>query len=611
MCNDATPGGYYWRPSPSRASSALWLVFLESGWWCYDQASCSGRSSAQTSSSTYPAQVDMQGIFNSTDPRLADANLAYVKYCSSDAYVGAQDGPICGSSFNGGFHGAAIVASTWADMSASHGMGTGSQTNVLFAGFSAGGRGTLFNCDRIEANLQASIGASTALNYACFMDSAMWIDALPYHYYSTTDLTAANKTALAYVLFNAQATIAVNSPGCLAANAAQPFRCIFGEYAIRSLLTTRWYLNTYLYDSYQLGSLNNIASPPWSTGQNAYAEAFRATMEGTLRAVVPLDANHGDFSAACYSHGNTLSDKFRWQVVLGATLEHSLMSWYYQDETSPRTSIDNFLGGNGNPYCAVANPVTPLTVSVDAAALPLNVVDSQWLGVNIDSGSLYHGMTFTDPVYRNLAAALAPASLRIGGGATNALLFDPDGPYGAEPNIFPSGLNGQVTNVNAAVFRDITSFAASAGLSLLWDMNGFAFRTNVTWGSYNASGNIPPQDKTCGACVHNPLFDVDNGNLTALLDLMQAENLCVDTVSVGNEPDLYYRYGVALDGTTLAKDLLSIKARLSSYPGLVGLKLSGPSWSGLNTSDAVAYLKTMAGAGPYMLTTHDYPIANS
>ena len=66
LCNDGTPSGYYWKEAPKDAAP-LWIVFLESGGWCYDQTSCGKRSVDQTSSKKYPTLIDLQGIFNSTD----------------------------------------------------------------------------------------------------------------------------------------------------------------------------------------------------------------------------------------------------------------------------------------------------------------------------------------------------------------------------------------------------------------------------------------------------------------------------------------------------------------------------------------------------------------
>ena len=78
LCNDGTRAGYYF--SAGANASSLWLIFLESGGWCYDATSCAKRSPDQTSSKNRAAgsALSLEGIFASADPRLAAANKVYV-----------------------------------------------------------------------------------------------------------------------------------------------------------------------------------------------------------------------------------------------------------------------------------------------------------------------------------------------------------------------------------------------------------------------------------------------------------------------------------------------------------------------------------------------------
>ena len=365
-CNDGTPAGYFWAEGAN--ASSLWLVFLESGGWCYDAVSCAKRSPDQTSSKNRAAgsATSLGGIFASTDPRLAAANKVYVPYCTSDAYVGDREGPGWGltagaaaggtsalvgnSVFQGGFHGSAVVAAVFSALAA-RGLGTAAgTTDVLFAGFSAGGRGALFNCDATGARLAREL---PRLHYACFFDSALWLDVEPY---AAGHVSAAARSAAAFDLFNASGVIAANSPSCAAENpAADAWHCIFGAYALPYVLTRQWFVQTNLYDSYQLNTLNGLPNgPPWSGAKLAYAEQFRADMEATLAREVPARDTIGAFAAACYAHGDTLSAKFSSLLVDGVSLQAALLSWYYGDATAPRVTIDATPGGNGNPTCKAA-----------------------------------------------------------------------------------------------------------------------------------------------------------------------------------------------------------------------------------------------------------------
>jgi len=565
VCNDGSRAAFYLRPSPANASAAAratFVVFLESGGWCFDADTCSRRSAAQTSSGALAPTLKLAGLFDAPDARLRDATLAYAPYCSSDAWVGARAGPAFNASeqnatgvapFAGGFRGAAIVrAVVAAVIAATGGAAAAPGATFLFAGFSAGGRGAMFNCDAVAAQVAAAAGGGGGggASFACMFDSALWIDRPTY---KPELFSAAQRTQLAYALYNASATVAANSPACAAAYpGGEGWRCIFGEYALPFVATPSWFLNMFLYDSYQLDSIAGLGSaPPWNKAKDAFAEGFRARMAEVLAAVLPPSAAspaavavagaRGGVFPACYSHGNTLSAKFAWQQVGdadaggSATLAGAIASWLFGDATTPLRTLDAAAGADVNPFCSEAAPSRDVTLTVDVEGLPLNTVDDHFLGVNIDTGSLFHNLSFTaDPDFARLAALLAPAQLRVGGGAADAMLFARDGPAGAGPNVFAAaGLNGQVTNVNADSWRALEGFARATGLSLLWDANGLAFREGVAWGAYNASGDVPPQTKACAACAHDAPFVANNTNLTGWLDLVAAEGSCVDGVSIG------------------------------------------------------------------------------
>ena len=134
LCNDGTPSGVYRRPSPSGKSN-VWVVFQEGGGWCWDKKTCDGRESKLRSSANWSHTMSMEGVFASTDARLADAELVFVPYCTSDAHAGsvlAADSPL---GLN--FLGRDVVTAVFDDLVAG-GMGSRPGTQVLYGGCSAG-----------------------------------------------------------------------------------------------------------------------------------------------------------------------------------------------------------------------------------------------------------------------------------------------------------------------------------------------------------------------------------------------------------------------------------------------------------------------------------------
>ena len=94
-CNDGSVAGYYMRRN---YKSQRWIIFLEGGWICHDEESCSGRASREhyrMSSDRWSSEKTVGGILSADpveNPHFADANHVFVPYCSSDAWSGTQKG---------------------------------------------------------------------------------------------------------------------------------------------------------------------------------------------------------------------------------------------------------------------------------------------------------------------------------------------------------------------------------------------------------------------------------------------------------------------------------------------------------------------------------------
>lgn len=109
------------------------------------------------------------GIFSrdaTQNPVWATANFAYVRYCSSDAWMGDA------SAFSMEFRGQAIVAATIAALQANHGLGSGAR--LLFGGCSAGARGAMVLLDSVAAQM-----AAVGVEVRGMLDSSLWLDVQP------------------------------------------------------------------------------------------------------------------------------------------------------------------------------------------------------------------------------------------------------------------------------------------------------------------------------------------------------------------------------------------------------------------------------------------------
>ena len=182
LCNDGTTAAYYWRAAQTPSLSKTWVVYLEGGGWCSSYlyaASCAQRQKNSPdlfSSSGYaPTNVSsaypLPAIADPGLSRLAGANVAWVKYCSSDLWSADQAGPTAGSSLlNAGwqFRGRRIVKAALASLQL-RGFAVGAGHSLLLAGGSAGAVGAMANIDSVAA-------AYPAVSVKGFFDSPLMLD---------------------------------------------------------------------------------------------------------------------------------------------------------------------------------------------------------------------------------------------------------------------------------------------------------------------------------------------------------------------------------------------------------------------------------------------------
>lgn len=153
--------------------------------WCYSQSSCQLRYQTtpwEMSSAKLADTTALGGIFSTSHKNpWATANVAYLPYCSSDAWAG----DIGASNFTWGwaFRGQRILAAALTDLVRTQGLGSHSATQlaegparVLLSGCSAGARGAMFNLDYVGGLLEAAGLATSAYQVQGLLDSPLWVD---------------------------------------------------------------------------------------------------------------------------------------------------------------------------------------------------------------------------------------------------------------------------------------------------------------------------------------------------------------------------------------------------------------------------------------------------
>jgi len=258
---------------------------------------------------TAPAR-NASGILSS-DPALspfAKANKVYLKYCSSDGYIGDAGASTATHGFH--FRGAQIVKGMLAELSETYGMAA--SDTLYLAGCSAGGRGAMFNLDYAPSMVPAGV---TVIG---ILDAPMWVEQQPLE---PSAVPFPEQTAKILQLSNGYSRL---GEVCRAKHPTELWKCLYGQFRAPTL-EQRFLMSASQWDSFQLG--NNVGhGPPYDDGPEASAVAeFRSKVQTAMASLDPAKA--ASFSFGCYGHCTTEGDTFLTRKVSSPSGDVTLLSF--------------------------------------------------------------------------------------------------------------------------------------------------------------------------------------------------------------------------------------------------------------------------------------------
>jgi hypothetical protein len=343
-CMDGSPSGVYIIPRISPSPSRRFALYLQSGGWCIDDASCNARCGGRDISSgrcqsrlASSAPWDAEGCFggllsdDSAISPLHDATKVYLAYCTSDAHMGDR-GTVSSSQYQ--FHGQRTVEAALAVMVSELGLGSEPGQTLIFGGGSAGSRGAMVTLDFVQGILTSMSGdgyTHSALLLG-FLDSPYYIDAAPLSGVPFVGFAAECRDVYA------QAATSARAPAdCLAArSSSEAWQCIMGQYRM-PFLHVPFMIVASSADSYQLG--RNLGG--WSGGMTsadlAYAAQFQAATRNGLAALAADPATPAGsviFSQACADHSVSLTGKFATVAAAGVTMKDAFENFLRVNEAA-------------------------------------------------------------------------------------------------------------------------------------------------------------------------------------------------------------------------------------------------------------------------------------
>ena len=372
VCNDGTEAVYYFAPATDPAKKATWLIWLEGGGNCHDEASCKGRGRALTSSAPAPrgcgflgccpcnaeSKVLPGGMMGSDDPSFGGANLAYVPYCTSDLWLG--DRAASNDTWGFAFRGSRVVRAVLRSLQA-QGLGDTAGTTLVLSGCSAGAMGSTVLCDRVGGWLRDSVRANVKVG--CVFDSNLPVLDVPVVFGNREDADAP-------LVFTPGESMAASMPSslelygvpdelyhptCVAARpAAERWKCAFPQYVLE-VLDTPWLTVASRFDSWGFGSgaVLEIGDNPGSyarllfgwlwplpdAGLDAWGEAQGRVTAGLPTAAQPYGAV---FQPGCIFHCGPITNAqyARMSAGDGTTLRDALRKWFEWTVAETQTATE-------------------------------------------------------------------------------------------------------------------------------------------------------------------------------------------------------------------------------------------------------------------------------
>lgn len=304
VCNDGTPAAYYFREG-SQDHTGDWLIFLQGGGGCGDEASCAERASKTpkyTSSDSFPDAIRQRGILSTsqeTNPDFHDWNHVYIPYCSSDLWAGNGAATVQGETWR--FEGQAIITAVVEDLDLED------DERVILTGSSAGGAGTILNLDHV-ASLLPNVDVQG------FADSAFPVEGIISYAPSEDAALLSLENALDFQQWSFDET-------CIEAYPDDPSKCMFMDTLYEYLETPIYFFATQR-DQNRMGNFGvtmplNADEEAWIA--ETYVPAFIAAAEEVDGIYAPDESFHVVLTG----------DRFTTDYIGNVSVAEAFGNWYF------------------------------------------------------------------------------------------------------------------------------------------------------------------------------------------------------------------------------------------------------------------------------------------
>ena len=372
VCLDGSAAAYYFGAATRAQDADKWVLYFQSGGWCYKPEDCLERSRTNLGSSRgLAATITPGGILSASakeNPDFCTWNRVVLVYCDGASFAGDAAAPDVVNGTALYYRGYRNLRAVLADLAARHGLRKATQ--VLLTGASAGGLATVLHADQVRALLPR-----TVRRYKAAAMSGVFLA----HANLRGEAVYEAQMRRVFAMQNASAGVA---PACLAAKGAQhKHECLFAADALDHVATPVFVMNS-VYDKWSLRCIltaepvdaratqngNCSALPGWRACisdaactaeqlallDRAWGDDFRATV--AAHAAFARTGN-GLYAYSCIDHGAEILGKWNQIAIHGVTIRAALTQWFFSDNepAAAHTYTDCTLNGKYqcNPTCTL------------------------------------------------------------------------------------------------------------------------------------------------------------------------------------------------------------------------------------------------------------------
>lgn len=387
ICNDGTPGVFYYAPATREEDRNKWFLFLQGGGGCRDGQSCAERwchvntnygMDKMTTSLTKPMIRGNGFLDPRTDNHFGSWNRVLIFYCSSDAWSGTSSQSFSAASgattvqYQIHFRGSQIIDAVLDTLrnaggpvpsrrrAARHSAETGTETpwpdldsatHVIFAGSSAGGVGAKSNADRVGAKLRSA--NPSLIDYRVIIDASTTPQSELRDFTRSTYCSNDPSRGCSYTTFTTEqyayfsATYgARRDESCLAFHAGAEWRCEDTMHVNYHHITAPFFIHQDLQDP-QVGG--EYVDANFGT-MSDYATQLEAELSALPTAEEPRGST-GIFAPQCTDHESFTNDDAVFNVRINGLSYHDAV-WNWWTGAQPQQFIKHFTGTPGKaPGC--------------------------------------------------------------------------------------------------------------------------------------------------------------------------------------------------------------------------------------------------------------------